>query len=400
MLSLAPEGTRAVLIGTSRFPRDPDNLPDLPGVVGDIEDLERLLCDPGVVGIPPRNVVRLLDQPTPTTVAEVLATSAQEADDLLLVYYAGHGLVGSSSLELFLATGDSTYLHAEYNSLPFAAVRRAVRDSPARKKIIVLDCCFSGRALDIMGADPGLVTANLDLQGTFALASAPANMPSIAPKGARHTAFTGQLLRVLDDGIDNGKEVLTLEDIYDHMRREMNRADLPEPQRVNFQEAGMFAFARNRRRATRTGEELERTVGELRARIEEQDVQLATMRRVAASSPAPPAVAPAEPATPLRRGMRMVSAAIAVLVPASLQTAVANQTGDTSTQAAVAGVVILLVLIGLGWLARRADANPTGVAALVFPSWPAPDLVVRFVFWAAFPVLFLTLWAFRQGWPT
>lgn len=397
MLSIAPEATRAVLIGTSRFPRDPDNLPDLPGVVGDVEDLERLLCDPGVVGIPAGNVVRLLDQPTPTTVAELLATSAQEADDLLLVYYAGHGLVGSSSLELFLATGDSTYVHAEYNSLPFAAVRRAVRDSPARKKIIVLDCCFSGRALDIMSTDPGLVTANLDLQGTFALASAPANMPSIAPKGARHTAFTGQLLRVLDEGIDNGKEVLTLEDIYDHMRREMNRVDLPEPQRVNFQEAGTFAFARNRRRSTRTVEELERTVGELRARIEEQDGQLATLRRAAAARPG-------QPAGPggllwLQKVLRATGAMVALFVPAYLQTTVSTTFGDTSRQAIIAGLLIILSLVALARVAQRAASSPSGAASLVFPSWLAPELVVRFAFWAAVPVLFLTLWGFRDGWP-
>jgi hypothetical protein len=131
-----------------------------------------------------------------------------------------------------------------------------------------------------MSTHDSLIRAGLDIKGTFALASAPATKPAMAPDGARYTAFTGELVRILEEGLNNQAEVITLEEIYQELKQELKKAGLPEPQRANFQEAGNLRIARNRRyqlspdtriealerRVVKQGEELKEILTILRTR--------------------------------------------------------------------------------------------------------------------------------------
>ena len=91
-LDFDPNHSAAVLIGTSRFPRD-NELPAIPQVVANVIDFERILSDPAFVGLPLDHITRLLDPDSAAFAAEALAEVAQGTTDLLLIYYAGHGLV-------------------------------------------------------------------------------------------------------------------------------------------------------------------------------------------------------------------------------------------------------------------------------------------------------------------
>jgi caspase domain-containing protein len=249
MLSIVPQNTRPVLVGASRFLRDPTNLPELPAVAANVEDLKRVLADPQAVGVPDENIVILLDEQNPHVVTSRVADEARKAVDTFIFYYAGHGIVGRTFRELYLATQETTLQNAEFDAISFETIRRAMAQSTATKRILILDCCYSGRALEgAMGSESDVQQAQLDLQGTYSIASAPANKAAISPPGERHTAFTGELLKVLDGGLDNGKEELTISDIYDHIRNEFRRrTSLPEPQQSMYQDAGRFVIAHNRK---------------------------------------------------------------------------------------------------------------------------------------------------------
>ena len=80
-------------------------------------------------------------------IGRYLRSAASEAEDLLLVYFVGHGLVSGRRHELYLGLPDSEWAEPEWNSLEYDKLRSSVLDSPAATKIIILDCCFSGRAL-------------------------------------------------------------------------------------------------------------------------------------------------------------------------------------------------------------------------------------------------------------
>src|SRR5207247_5724624 len=103
--------------------------------------------------------------------------------DLLLVYYVGHGVVSSQGV-LHLATGCTVIAEdrMEYTALPYAKVGRRVRESPARHRIVILDCCFSARALDGLsglGEPDESVADQAALPGGFVLTSASLSFPLI-----------------------------------------------------------------------------------------------------------------------------------------------------------------------------------------------------------------------------
>ncbi|MFD0392298.1 hypothetical protein ACFQ3Z_03840 [Streptomyces nogalater] len=80
--------------------------------------------------------------------ALAIAEAAQQAESTLLVYYVGHGLIGPGD-ELYLAARTTDRLTpglAAHQALPFSALREAVTMCGAGSVIVVLDCCFSGRA--------------------------------------------------------------------------------------------------------------------------------------------------------------------------------------------------------------------------------------------------------------
>src|SRR5918992_5093646 len=109
MLSIVPQNTRVVLVGVSRFPKDPTNLPELPAVAANVEDLKRVLADPQLVGIPDENIVMLLDEQNPHIVTSRVADEARKAVDTFIFYYAGHGIVGRTLRDLYLATQETTH---------------------------------------------------------------------------------------------------------------------------------------------------------------------------------------------------------------------------------------------------------------------------------------------------
>jgi hypothetical protein len=95
-------------------------------------------------------------------------------------------------------------------------------------------------------ADPGsVVSGQIDIPGRYTLTSSAANETANAPAGAPHTAFTGELLRLLGDGLTDGPELLTLAQIYRHLLRALHARGLPKPQRRGGGTVDDLAIARN-----------------------------------------------------------------------------------------------------------------------------------------------------------
>jgi hypothetical protein len=230
-----PARSRVALIGTSRF-TDP-GLPDLPAVRNNLDGLAASLRGTGRCRV-------VADPDSPVALIDPIHDAATEAEDTLIVYYAGHGLVHPRTLGLLLAVVGSTP-ERTHTAVPYDQVRECLLDSPAARKVVILDCCYSGRALGGM-ADPTTAVANeATVEGTYLLASAPPNKQALSPPGERYTAFTGALLTLLTDGIPNGPRHLQLDLIYRQVRDALKRAARPEPQLRTNNTAGELALVRN-----------------------------------------------------------------------------------------------------------------------------------------------------------
>lgn len=253
-----PHRSRVVLIGAGRY-TDPA-LPGLPSVHRTITDLAAVLTDPYDGLVPDSHCTVLLDDGDLRTVGGRLRAAVAEAEDLLLVYYAGHGLVGGRRHQLYLALPDSEWAAPEFNSLEYEKLRDAVLDSPAETKVVVLDCCFSGRALgdSLAGGGASERLGQLAVAGTYVLTSAQRDQVALALPEEEHTAFSGRLIRLLREGVVGGPELLTVDVLYRRLRAIMEAEGLPTPLNRAAGTAHRIALAVNRAFASTAGPELRR----------------------------------------------------------------------------------------------------------------------------------------------
>ena len=241
-----PQRSRIALIGSSRFGRSP-GLTDLPSVADNVTVLRSIFTDPRLCGIPDTHCPVLLDADTPAELDAWLEKVAGEADDLLLVYYAGHGVVGEDD-ELYLTVAESDDRHIHRSGVPFAWVKAAILNSPARTRVLVLDCCFSGHALARMGPADTAVSAALrqvDVEGTHVLTASGADVTARAPEGTTYTAFTGALVALLRAGVPGGPELLTVGYLFPLLEQMLRAAGMPRPHQQTKDTAGLLALVRN-----------------------------------------------------------------------------------------------------------------------------------------------------------
>ncbi|MBB4795964.1 caspase, EACC1-associated type [Streptomyces nodosus] len=241
---LSSPGSRALLIGTGRH-LPGSRLPDVPAVSDTVHELGRTLVDR--CGLRPENLLPpLLDPRDPIEFGNAVMAAARQAEDVLLLHYVGHGLVSPGN-ELYLATAatDDLAEGLAFKALPYQAVRDALSNCRARSVVVVLDCCFAGRAQGSFGTAASDAFALASLSGSYVLASASRDEQALALPGEPYTAFTGELVRFLREGDPGGPRELTLEGAYRHLRRVLPLRQLPAPQRHLSGRAGDLVLAAN-----------------------------------------------------------------------------------------------------------------------------------------------------------
>lgn len=244
--------SRAVLFGVSDF----CELPPLTGVAHNVPALRELLISDDVGGLSEEDCVVVPQDSTCLNVLDALQEAAQEATDLLLFYYAGHGHFGGPGRSFLLATTDSGGLRA-HHSVDYSEVRDLVSKSRAQRKVVVIDSCFSGRALS-MSDDQTPTRQDTEISGACVLTSAAETERSICqPDGS---VFTLELTKLLREGLSGplsggrlGEHVaeLTVSDVFDalHSRLKGKTVDgyrVPLPKLGTRDSGSQIVLARNR----------------------------------------------------------------------------------------------------------------------------------------------------------
>ncbi|MFH9825962.1 caspase family protein [Streptomyces bobili] len=238
-----PARSRAVLIGTASY----RHLPQLPAVEAGVVDLAAELCDATVWGLPVQHCTVVTDPLSPQTILDPVYQASEEATDTLLVYFAGHGMRDADSADLYLALGDSRE-HLGYTAVAYQHLRTALRSARARRKVVLLDCCFSGRAARALsGSD--VLAAEAAVDGAYVLTASPRDRIALAPDGERYTAFTGELLTVLRHGVEDGPELIDLDTLYRVLLERLRAKNRPLPQHSQENGVGRLPLARNKSRA-------------------------------------------------------------------------------------------------------------------------------------------------------
>ncbi|WP_155981836.1 tetratricopeptide repeat protein [Nocardia sp. BMG111209] len=216
-----------MLIGTARY--DHHRLASIPGAAANVADLAEILTRPGAA-FTTEQCATVVDSGRAVDVGDVVGRAAREAVEVLLVYYTGHGLLDRRG-RLHLTVTSSDPDRIRWTTVPFEVLREEILDSGARARILILDCCFAGRAFEAMADLPSLVAGQTDIRGTYTIASCSANEPSFAPAGRRNTAFTAALLAAATTGG-------TLDELYRETDRCLHRDGHPRPHRRGIDIAG------------------------------------------------------------------------------------------------------------------------------------------------------------------
>jgi Caspase domain len=256
MATLAdPAGSWAVLLGVSSY----RTLPALPSVAANLIRLRELLTDPTIWGLPEDQcLVPKLTSDDPLGAAmTALKEAIGRATDTVLVYYAGHGLADPSTGALYLSLPGGESLDDSYRALAFEQIRaRLSAPGVALRRVVLVDCCYSALALDgQMGAavDTSLATLS-EVDGAYVCTACAETETALAPPDETYTAFTGELIGVLANGIPDGPELLDLNTLYSHLTDMLAKAGRALPQQRNRNRIGQLAFARNRARSRSTSE--------------------------------------------------------------------------------------------------------------------------------------------------
>ncbi|MGI5233481.1 caspase, EACC1-associated type [Actinoallomurus sp. CA-142502] len=226
-----------MLIGTARYTA----LDELPHVANNLEALKKLLCEPDLWGVHEANCRIVADPAHVPDVVEAVAKAAQEAKDTLVVYYAGHGLL-DEKLDLHLTLTDSQPGKVDYTAVPYQHVRKRIHESGARRKIVILDCCYSARA-EMTGRSAPIID-KATISGTYLLTAA--EDAALAVPGETYTAFTGELVSLLRKGLPGGPELLDLDTIYRTLREMLASRSRPLPHSQDRDQGGDLTLVRNR----------------------------------------------------------------------------------------------------------------------------------------------------------
>ncbi|MEU5934503.1 caspase family protein [Micromonospora sp. NPDC047187] len=272
--------SRAVVMGTWDY----RYLRPVPAARFSLDRMFRLLTGPAC-GWVPSDVTPLANESGPGDLADVLMTSFEDVPDVALFYFVGHGQLNTND-ELCLGLGRS---RPELNrrsstSLEYKAVREALRNSPALVKIVILDCCYSGKAVDpanSLGTDVSPALRVLDGAtgaGAYVMTASSPYQEAWCEvgEGQPQTYFTKYLADTVERGVPHRPSHLTLGLLFNAVRDRLAADHLPVPERRSVNDPEGYVFARNMAPAE-TQKDPQETIRQLTA-------ELAAMR---AATPAP-----------------------------------------------------------------------------------------------------------------
>ncbi|MFC4071944.1 caspase, EACC1-associated type [Actinoplanes subglobosus] len=205
---------RALLIGNSIFDAD-GSLNPLNAPTKDVARLHRSLVDTATGLFSDEHVRLVVERTSEDLLDEIdLFFAAAHRDDLLLLYYSGHGLLDDRN-QLFLCGRNTRSDRLLRTAVSNVRINEFIDQSVARCTVIILDCCSSGM---FKGGDVAVPLAG---PGRYVVSStrgsALANDAAV-PTGT--SLFTEHLVTGLLGGAEDrdGDGYLDLREIYDYVR--------------------------------------------------------------------------------------------------------------------------------------------------------------------------------------
>ena len=214
-----------------------------------LQAMRALLSDPALCGWAPERITVIPNPISAADLAAAVADLAESTTGVLLLYYVGHGVLSARG-ELCLTVTSTRPNRPKISGLPWDTLADVLRACPARVRLVILDCCFAGQAIEALSGDaePGLADIAY-VEGVYTLTATTRNRTAhVPPPGQQDTActsFTGALRDLIRSGIPGKPPRLTFGDIYPVLRQRLRAKALPAPNQRGTDTAHQFPFTAN-----------------------------------------------------------------------------------------------------------------------------------------------------------
>jgi uncharacterized caspase-like protein len=262
----------ALIIGNSEY--QDAKLAHLVTPGEDANDLAEVLRSPDIGGFD--EVVTLINQSAPVIRRAVARLfSDKKPDDLLLLYFSGHGVRDDRGL-LYLAVQDTE--HDLLNATAIAAmfITEEMDRSRSRRQVLILDCCHSGAFAQGAKGVPGLsVGTGTAFEGTGygRVVLTATDSTQYAWEGdrligeAENSVFTHHLVQGLHSGLadTDADGRITLDELYNYVYEQVvQETPRQTPRKFAYNQQGDVIIAKNPKPVVRPAE----LTAELRQAVE------------------------------------------------------------------------------------------------------------------------------------
>jgi hypothetical protein len=220
-------GRYALILASSEF--DDATLRRLTAPPQDAEDLRQVLSDPEIGGFE----VTTYTNAASSTLSESIEAffDGRRRDDMLLLYYSGHGIKDLEG-RLHFAARNTRSDRLRSTAIPASFIHDVMANSRSRRQVLVLDCCHSGafaRGMVAKSGDRVGIGERLQGRGRIVLAASDAMQYAFegteVTGGAASSMFTRSLVSGLRTGTAdlNHDGYVSLDELYDFVHEEVVR---------------------------------------------------------------------------------------------------------------------------------------------------------------------------------
>ncbi len=233
---------KALLIGVGKY----DHLPPLKAPAKNLKGMKAMLEQEDLGGFFLFKDRFFMDL-TASQIKKAIASFFKEAnrEDLLLLYYTGHGLLDfEDPTNLYLTGTDSSNTEPDIDSVSKDFIVKRINQTPASQLIVIIDCCYSGRFTKSLKFNRSEQTIDI-------ITSTDSNKYSFEPTDLTDPAFTyftDALIKGIEQGEagSNNLENIYTGDIFSYIKKELKGKKVPQsPQGYSSAQMKSLFIAKN-----------------------------------------------------------------------------------------------------------------------------------------------------------
>ncbi|WP_030252612.1 caspase, EACC1-associated type [Streptomyces violens] len=221
----------ALLIGTALY--EDETYPALPSVRADVHFLSQVLELPAVGRY---EKCERVEDSTKTVVRQEVERflNDREPDELVVVYLSGHGAYDQEDGQLYFVAADTRADRLPQTGVSAAYLTEQLEACAARRKVLVLDCCFSGRAVQgfrSKGPTEERAVPVIEASGVYVLTASQQWEAAYTAAVDQPSQFT----KAMVDGLHSGRAdtdsdgMVSADDLFRYVSRAMK--DAPDGRR-------------------------------------------------------------------------------------------------------------------------------------------------------------------------